>query len=69
MIWQHDPDLVRKRAVLGVVFGGLTLLIVIAILLVYFLILKPGKQDDGKYDGKDDGKDDTKEKKVFACNC
>ncbi len=38
---QFDPDLVRRRTILGVLFGCLALTLVIVFVLVYFLVLKP----------------------------
>jgi len=57
MVWKFDPELVRQRAILGVLFGCLAMIFVIAFILVYFLVLKPSQENQIK-----------EEDQVFQCN-
>lgn len=43
--WQHDPELVRRRTIIGVVVGGTIALAVLIFVLVYFVVLSPPKSD------------------------
>lgn len=41
--WQHDPQLVRKRTIIGITVGGTLALAVLIFVLVYFVVLAPPK--------------------------
>ena len=41
--WKHDPQLVRRRLIIGLSIGGVVLLALIIFGLVYLVVLNPPK--------------------------
>ena len=58
--WQHDPQLVRKRTIIGIAVGGTLALAILIFVLVYFVVLAPPKPT---YQSEED----SLEKNHFAC--
>lgn len=59
--WQHDPQLVRKRTIIGITVGGTLALAVIIFVLVYFVVLAPPKRT---YQSEEE---ESLENNHFAC--
>ena len=41
--WKHDPQIVRKRVIIGLILGGVLVLAALTFVLDYFVVLSPPK--------------------------
>lgn len=60
--WQHDPQLVQRRTIIGITVGGTLALAVLIFVLVYFVVISPPKPPS------DESKDESLENDRFACS-
>lgn len=57
--WKHDPQLARRRTIIGITVGGTIVLAALMFVLVYFVIISPPNASQGDF---------TEEKEAFVCS-